>query len=215
MFARYRTIILFASHSLLHSPLAVSGTQEITGTCDNTGECIATFDSHNTSANALCAEGSLIAAWHSKGTPILLQCQSNGTSEENKTYVLQKRIILGLNYGRYISLNYVKNHPTESVQGRFSTTPLCAPAESDKLEKSDFILLKKQPAQDRNSYCYEVTYLIPGTSNLLLFSNNAQIDHENEEYFLPSISSKTQKNIVDIAHQIYLWKNQHKSHLRP
>lgn len=215
MFARYRIIILLAKISLLYSPIAMSSTQEITGNCDNAGECTATFDSHNTSANALCADGTLIAAWHNGITPILLQCQSKGTSEENKTYVLQENIILGLNYGRYVSLNYIKNHPAESVQDKFSTTPLCAPAEADKLDKSNFILLRKQPNQDKNSYCYQVTHLIPGTSDLLLFSNETQVSHKNKDYFLPSIGKKTRKNIIKITRQIYLWQEQQKSDLRP
>lgn len=211
MFARYRFSVPLIGISLLYTPYAISEVRNIIGACDRTGECATTFDRSDAITRKICPKGTLISAWHNGSRPILLQCQSSGTSEENKTYILQGENIAELNYGRYISLSYIKNHPTESIQDKYTNTPLCAPAEENRLRTAHFILLKKQPNQRNDDYCYEITYVTTNDHGLSLFNNSTLVDSSNRDYFLPPPNPRTQENIKEIIHQLDLWKKQQES----
>jgi len=185
---------------------AFAATPPLFGSCDSNGECSAVFIRTLPEAKALCGDRPASVAWRKDSTLLLLQCIGSGTDREDSTsYLINGSGIVGLNYGRYVKISFMKQNPTTPIPDKFGTVPVCAPANVDKLRTSTFVLLDKRPGDSTTPYCYDVTYLITTGDSVQLDTNVGTVQTTDKSYFAERISARTRQHVERLVQIFRMW----------
>ncbi|WP_322032669.1 hypothetical protein [Paraburkholderia sp. J76] len=186
---------------------ALATTPSLFGGCDSNGECSAIFSSSLPEAKSLCGERTAFIAWRKDSKPILLQCMGSATDgEDNVSYIVNGSDVVGLNYGRYVKINFLQQNPAASVPGKFGTTPVCAPANLEKLHKSTFALLYKRPDDTADYYCYDVAYLSASSGGVRLDTNATTVSASDKNYFSGPASARTRLRVKKLTQVFQTWR---------
>jgi len=206
MFVKSRLAAVF---TLTASMSAFAATPSLFGSCDSNGECSAIFSRSLTEAKALCGERTASVAWRKDSKPILLQCVGSATDGEGSvSYIVNGSDVVGLNYGRYVKVNFLQQNPAASVPDKFGAMSLCAPANLEKLRKSTFVLLYKRPDATADSYCYDVSYLSTLGGGVQLDTNAATVSAADRTYFSGHASNRTRLRVKKLIQVFQTWHDE-------
>jgi hypothetical protein len=206
MFVKSRLIAVFTL-AVLTNAFAVS--PPLFGSCDSDGECSAIFNHSLPEAKAVCGERSASVAWRKDSKSLLLQCMGSATDQEdNVSYLINGREVVGLNYGRYVKISFLQQNPATSVPDKFSSVPVCAPANVEKLHTSAFVLLDKRPGDLGTSYCYDITYLSTPGGGVRLDTNAGTVKAIDRTHFIGHVSDQTRQRIEKLIQVLRTWHGQ-------
>ncbi|MDH6153107.1 MULTISPECIES: hypothetical protein [Paraburkholderia] len=206
MFVKFR---LAAALTLTASMSALAATPSLFGSCDSNGECSAIFSRSLSEAKALCGERITSIAWRKDSKPILLQCVGSATDgEDNVSYIVNESDVVGLNYGRYVKINFLQQNPAAPVPDKFGEVPVCVPANLEKLQKSTFVLLYKRPDETGDSYCYDITYLSSSVGGVRLDTNTGTVSATDRTYFSGHASDRTRQRVKKLIQVFQTWHDE-------
>lgn len=129
----------------------------------------------------------------------MLQCVGSATDEEdNVSYIVNGSEGVGLNYGRYVKINFLQQNPAAPVPDKFGSVPVCVPANLEKLHKSAFVLLYKRPDETGSSYCYDITYLSTSVGGVRLETNARTVSATDRTYFSGHTPDPRVKKLIQL-----------------
>jgi hypothetical protein len=206
MFVKSRLVAIF---TLAASTSAFAVTPSLFGSCDSDGECSAIFNRSLPEVKALCGERTASVAWVKDSRPLLLQCVSSATDQEdNVNYLINGRDVVGLNYGRYVKISFLQQNPATSVPDKFGSVPVCTPANVEKLHTSAFVLLDKRPGESGTSDCYDVTYLSTSGDGVRLDTNAGTVRATDRAHFSGRVSNRTRQRVERLIQLFQTWRDQ-------
>lgn len=206
MFVKSRITAVLA---LTASMNAAAASPSLFGSCDDNGECSAIFIRTLPEAKALCGQRTTSIAWRKNSKPILLQCVGSATDEEDNTsYVVNGVDVVGLNYGRYVKVDFLRQNSAASVAAPLGSLPFCGPADPEKLHNSAFVLLYKRPNENQDFYCYDVTYLSTTAGGVQLDTSAGIVAATNRTYFSGHTSNRTKQRVKELSQMFETWRDE-------
>lgn len=185
---------------------ALGATIPLVGSCGADGECSAVFDQSMKETRPVCGAKIASIAWQKNSSVVLLQCVGSDTAEENKNYFVDGDKVIGLNYGRYVKVGFLKQSQDVTAPDKYGTTPLCSPVDTKKLSESMFVLLDKRPGESGAAYCYDVTYLSSVAGAFHVDTNAGPILPNDRDHFMVRVPSQTKRQVKRLVHMFSGWK---------
>lgn len=207
MYAGFDRLLIIACMSIymLVTPLPASAEKlHFHPACDG-GECSVSLDSGSNLSKEFCSAASIVV-WN-KSAPgyYMVQCDCECTMQANQIWLVDrnKKKIFGFSSGRIVSLSFIRQANSETeVPDRFSPVKFCRAPRHSLLRKAIFVMLHKRPGESVQPYCYEVIYVHPKGSSVMISGDDGLIHRDNEDYWLSSISRRQRSALLSIVKNI-------------
>lgn len=176
---------------------AASNQSQITGGCNAARDCAAVFPDGDAGARRLCRSANAAVAWRKSEATYLVQCIDTSTAEENVNYLVRQpntRATM-LDYGRYVDKSVLLANPAGPTVPPLPARALCSPADPEKVQASDFVLLNRRPAPGTNGYCYDVTYVHADGADWSIKTNSGDVQPGDAAYYGPAVSAPARADL--------------------
>lgn len=198
MVVRSLSALLFVvSASFIGSVQAASNQSQISGGCNAARDCAAVFPDSDKAARRLCRNATAAVAWRKSEATYLVQCIDSTTAEENINYLVRQPNTTAtmLDYGRYVDKSALLANPAGPTVAPLPVRPLCSPADPEKVQASDFVLLNRRPAPGTNSYCYDVTYVQADGADWTIKTHAGDVQSGDAAYYGPAVSAPARADL--------------------
>ena len=176
---------------------APSNQSQITGGCNAARDCVAMYPDSDATARRLCRNATAAVAWRKSEATYLVQCIDSTTAEENINYLVRQpnTVATMLDYGRYVDKSALLANPAGPTAPPLPVRALCSPADPEKVQDSDFVLLNRRPAPGTNGYCYDVTYVQADGADWTIKTNTADVQPGDAAYYGPAVSAPARADL--------------------
>lgn len=160
----------------------------------NDDECIVS----TSVAASLCPSQTLSINWNKKSNWRIATCPCNCTQQDNTNWIINsKGTIFSLNIGRVFGKNLFHSQLNPVVPDIISPHEMCEPANRQKIDDSDYLILEKRPSNRKDPYCYNAIYVYALPEQISLSSNSGQIPLNDPDYFT-NIDDTTKEKLIEL-----------------
>ena len=176
---------------------AADSQSQLSGGCNAARDCSAVFPDSDAAARRLCRNATAAVAWRKSEATYLVQCIDSSAAEENINYLVREPSTTAtmLDYGRYVDKTALLANPVGPTAPPLPVRALCSPADPEKVDASDFILLSRRPAAGVNAYCYDVTYVAADGGEWGVKTNAGEVQAGDAAYYGPAVSSSARSDL--------------------
>lgn len=164
-------------------PTETAEQRDIDSRCDPDGNCGATLDTVP-QAVEICDGMSPNLYWRSGKPNLLLACECNCTSHDNKGWFIfsDQKKVQGVGLGKPATPESL--HNVDRIPDIMASHPLCNGIDSNELGTADFVTLIKYPTgEDASPYCFKVKSIQEVDGGTHIVENGQVLDIGEEEIF--------------------------------
>ena len=176
--------------------------QRVDSRCDVSGNCQTRLDDVPRAVE-ICDGMSPSLFWNSNQRNLLLACECNCTSHDNKGWFIfaNQKEVQGIGLGKSVTPESLQD--VDRVPDIMASHPLCRDVDHEDLRSADFVTLIKYPTgNDDSPYCFEARSIREAGGGVRIVEGSRVIDASDDESFLET-SAESKSDILDLAQSAF------------